>query len=54
MKTKYHYYKTALWSKNGEYVALEKYHSYGNYYDIRTIAGERFRAFVCELCEFCL
>lgn len=54
MKNKYHYYKTALWLKTNEYVALEKYHSYGNFYDIKTITGERFRVFVNELSEFVL
>jgi len=54
MKNKFYYYKTAIWIKTGEYVSLEKYHYYGNFYDIKTISGEKFRAFVVELKEFCL
>ena len=53
-KTKKEIYQTAIWNKTGEYVKLEKYHKYGDYYSIRTIAGERFNAQTAELDHFVL
>lgn len=52
--SKNHLYKTALWYGNNEYVELIKYHSFGNFYEIRTISGEYRSVEACELANFCL
>lgn len=54
MKTKWELFKTAFWPERGEFVALEKFHKYGNYYDIRTISGERFRVLASEMENYVL
>jgi hypothetical protein len=54
MKTKWEMYKTAFWPERNEFVGLEKFHHYGNYYSIITISGERFNVPVSELDRFVL
>ena len=54
METKKSLYKTAIWLVSGECVKLVKYHRYGNYYDIETIAGDSYRVQECELDRFVL
>jgi hypothetical protein len=53
-KNKNELYTTAIWNKTGKHVHLDKYHKHGNYYDITTIEGNKFRAFKDELMDFCL
>jgi hypothetical protein len=54
MRTKKEMYQTARWEKTDEYVKLNKYHKYGDYYDITTISGEKYSVFAAELTDYCL
>ena len=54
MRTKYHYYKTALWIATGHFVKLVKYHERFHYYEIETIPGEKCNVPVHELKDFVL
>jgi hypothetical protein len=54
MRTKYHYYKTALWIATGHFVKLVKYHERFHYYEIETIPGEKVKVPVHELKDFVL
>ena len=49
---KKHFYKTALW--HGEYVTLLKYFESGDYYHVKTAAGDIYGIPHNEMSGFCL